>query len=90
MYLIYLVLPQDTCSPSLKASGPSVQTLCIDKDLHMDAIYRVNTFKRCFFIPKHGILFRHHPPPPQKRMQGYKWSRYSYMQTVTWIFTRLK
>ena len=29
----------------LKVSGPRVNTFCIEKDSHMDAIQRVNTFK---------------------------------------------
>ena len=29
----------------LKVRGPFVQTLCIEKDSYMDAIYRVNIFR---------------------------------------------
>ena len=30
---------------NLKVNSPCVQTFCIEKDSHMEAILRVNTFK---------------------------------------------
>ena len=37
---------------NFKVSGPRVQTFCNEKDPHMEAILRVNTFKWCFSSPK--------------------------------------
>ena len=61
---------QTTGHSDVKVRGPFVQTLCIEKDSHMDTINRVNMMLCYSKIRK--IKYFLDPPPPKKKAQGYE------------------